>query len=314
MPNGAMPMPARTLLQKLSVAEAPAWASYLPAGMQEQFSKKPHVSHEPHEHPPAQKKPVAGEIWEMSQDPKGCRELQQAMERNRNSELLESVGHELVGHVAESIRCPYANHVLQLYITMARSEKLQFVLDELLSCPGGVEFAAKHKFGCRVVQRLMEHLPPAQAEELAEAILGAILDLGRHPYGNYVLQNLLEHGTSDQKKRLALGIQHAIAPMCQDHFGSAVVSTALCKLASEDMLQLSRSILHAPGLLVFLAHSRHGHTTVRHILCGVEGAELSLAQELLEAEVASLQASRYGRAVVGWLQDSRSFNLRNGSR
>jgi len=307
MPNGAMPMPARTLLQKLSVAEAPAWASYLPAGMQEQLSKKPD------EHPPAQKKPMAGLIWEMSQDSKGCRELQQAMERHPNSELLESVGNELVGHVAESMRCPYANHVLQLYITMARPEKLEFVLHELLSSPGGVEFAARHKFGCRIVQRLMEHLLPAQehlltaqAEELFEAILGATLDLGRHPYGNYVVQNLLEHGTSDQKKRLALGIQRSIAPMCQDHFGSAVVSAALCKLANEDKLQLTHSILHAPGLLVFLAHSRHGHTTVRHILCGVEGAELSLAQELLQAEVASLQASRYGRAVVGWLQESRS--------
>eukprot|EP00930_Biecheleria_cincta_P017104 TRINITY_DN13690_c0_g1_i2.p3 TRINITY_DN13690_c0_g1~~TRINITY_DN13690_c0_g1_i2.p3 ORF type:complete len:101 (-),score=8.77 TRINITY_DN13690_c0_g1_i2:285-587(-) len=100
--------------------------------------------------------------------------------------------------------------------------------------------------------------------------------------------------------------------MCQDRFGSAVVSTALCRLAREDMLQLARSILHAPVLLVFLAHSRHGHITVRHILCSVEGAELSLAQRLLQAEIASLRASRYGRAVVGWLQESRSFQLHNG--
>lgn len=317
MLNGSVPMPARTLLQKLSVSESPAWASYLPTGIKEQLLQKTHQDVS------AKEESMVGRIWEIAQDPKGCRELQQAMEqameRKSNLELLESVGNELVSHVLEAMRCPYANHVLQLYITVAGPGKLSFVLDELLSSPGSIQVAAKHKFGCRVVQRLMEHLPRGRAEELADAILEDVLSLGRHPYGNYVLQNLLEHGTSHQKRRLAQEIQSEIAPMCQDHFGSAVISTALAKLAKEDMLPLAHSILHAPGLLVFLAHSRHGHATVRHILSGVKGAELSLAQELLQAEVASLQASRFGRIVIGWLKESRSVNsgsgasVRNGS-
>jgi mRNA-binding protein PUF3 len=247
---------------------------------------------------------MAGQIWAMSQDPKGCREVQQAMERNPEPELLQNVGNEFVGHVAQAMRCPYANHVLQMYISVAKPEKLSFILDETMSCPGGVLFAAKHKFGCRIVQRLVERLLPVEADELAEAILGDVLGLSRHPYGNYVLQNLIEHGTSNQRAQLAQEIQRGIVPICQDHFGSAVVSSALSKMTREDMLPVAHSILHASGLLVFLAHSRHGHTTVRNILRSVEGAELSLARELLQAEVASLQASRYGRTVVGWLEES----------
>lgn len=300
-----MPMPARTLLQRLSTTDSPAWASYAPKQLREQVAPTAPGNRRSHQ------ESIAGQIWAMSQDPKGCREVQEAMEQNPDLELLESVANELAGHVVEAMRCPYANHVLQLYITMARPESVSFVLDELLSCSGGIEFAAKHKFGCRVVQRLVEHLPPARVDELAAAILRDVLSFGRHPYGNYVLQNLLEHGTPHQRVRLAQEIQSQIAPMCQDHFGSAVVSSALSKLPREDMLPLAQSILHTQDLLVFLAHSRHGHTTVRYILRSLEGAELSLAQELLQAEIASLQASRFGRTVVGWLQESRSANSGN---
>eukprot|EP00913_Durusdinium_trenchii_P035379 g33108.t1 len=100
------------------------------------------------------------------------------------------------------MRCPHANHVLQKCITCSRPQDCQFIVDEIMACNGFVELAARHKYGCRIIQRLLERCP-LQVERIAAAILSDVSGIARHPYGNYVLQNLLEHGTPAHRHRLA---------------------------------------------------------------------------------------------------------------
>jgi Pumilio-family RNA binding repeat len=54
---------------------------------------------------------------------------------------------------------------------------------------------SQHSYGCRVVQRLLEHCTVAAAKEavLREVLANALL-LAQDTFGNYVIQHILERG------------------------------------------------------------------------------------------------------------------------
>ncbi|CAE7552499.1 APUM1 [Symbiodinium pilosum] len=243
---------------------------------------------------------LTGRVWELSQDSKGCRDVQLAIEQ-ATDDFRRVLVAEVAGHVLDAMRCPHANHVLQKCITSSRPPDCQFIIDEIMACSGFVELAARHKYGCRIIQRLLERCSPAQVESVAAAILSDVSGIARHPYGNYVLQNLLEHGTPAHRHRLAQELKKEIVPICQDSFGSAVIAAALSQLCKEDAISLAQAIVQEQGLLTFMAHARHGHAAVRLLLQALDGSDLAKARELLCAELPSLKVSRYGRIVASWL-------------
>ncbi|CAJ1459953.1 unnamed protein product, partial [Effrenium voratum] len=243
---------------------------------------------------------LAGRVWELSQDSKGCREVQTALEAASEDVRVALVA-EIAGHVLDAMRCPHANHVLQKCITCSRPQHCQFIIEEIMTCKGFVELASRHKYGCRIIQRLLERCSGGQVEGIAAAILSDVGGISRHPYGNYVLQNLLEHGTPAHRRKLAQELVREIVPICQDSFGSAVVAAALSQLCKEDAITVARAVVQEPGLLTFMAHARHGHSAVRLILQALDGSDLAKARELLLAELPSLKVSRYGRVVASWL-------------
>ena len=56
----------------------------------------------------------------------------------------------------------------------------------------GVSIAARHKYGCRVLQRLLEHARHDQLNGLVDALLAKAIPLSRHYFATYVMQHILE--------------------------------------------------------------------------------------------------------------------------
>jgi len=202
---------------------------------------------------------------------------------------------ELRGHVVEALRSPHANFVLQKCVATLEPEALQFVIDEI-AC-GSAEKAAKHKFGCRVFQRLIERCPAAQVSELVDAVIADFTAVSRHPYGNYVMQHLLEHATFEQRHRLSQLVESDVRGLAADAFGVTVVSGVLSKAPREGQVRVARALLREQGLLMFVACSRHGHVAATRTLQVLEGAEREEVRRMLLVEEATLRASRFGRSV-----------------
>eukprot|EP00435_Cladocopium_sp_Y103_P035409 s456_g9.t1 len=326
--------PLRALVERINVNDDPAWAACMSpdiirAERAERSARETNAREIPREIPSARAElprllgarssilevpaehqtsggccghlQLTGRVWELSQDAKGCRDVQRAIEEAADNVTRSRLVAELAGHVLDAMRCPHANHVLQKCITCSRPQDCQFIVDEIMACHGFAELAARHKFGCRIIQRLVEQCPQ-QVEGMASAILSDVSSIARHPYGNYVLQNLLEHGSPSQRRRLAEELILNVAPICQDSFGSAVVASALTKLSQEDTMSLAKAIVQEDGLLTFMAHARHGHAAVRLILQALDGPNRAKARDLLCAELPSLKVSRYGRVVAGWIE------------
>jgi len=116
---------------------------------------------------------------------------------------LAAMGKELEGHFWEAIECKNANHVFQKYIARMRPRYVQFIIDELMSWPYGVWYAARHPFGCRIILRLLEHGSQEQVQALVAQICSSIWDLCAHRYANHVVRRLLESGRSEDHVAVA---------------------------------------------------------------------------------------------------------------
>lgn len=247
---------------------------------------------------------VAGRVWRLSQNARGSREVQHAMETASSEDARVRLASELRGHISEALRCPHANHVLQKCIECLSPHNTQFIIDELMARPGSISYAARHKYGCRIVQRLLESCLPQQVSGLIETLLADAFQIARHPYGNYVMQHLLVYGTADQKCRLGTVLAENAAAMGQDDYGSAVMTAAMIYSCLEQQKLLARAIVRASGLLLSMALARHGSGAARVALQVLEGPERQEAQQQLMAEIRSLRSSSYSRGIAALLEAS----------
>jgi len=222
-----------------------------------------------------------GHVWLLSQDPKGCRVVQEAMETASSDVLRAELGSELRGQVVKAMRCPHANHVVQKYISVARPEQSQFIVDELLERSGLVAQAVRHRYGCRVLQQLLKFCTPCQLQEIVEQILDDAIPFSCHSFGNFVMQCLAECGTENQRHRLIRELERNIHRVCGCSPGRSVVSSALQYGEENDRMWLARAILQEPNLLLALARWRHGSAPVAFMLQALTIREREEARRIL---------------------------------
>merc|ERR1712070_1226839 len=95
---------------------------------------------------------LVGSVPDLAFDASACRVVQKALEFAEEEEVV-ALGLELQGRVREAIRSPHANHVVQKLVEVLPLPSLSFVAEEMLGA--GPEIA-RHRYGCRVLCRLVE--------------------------------------------------------------------------------------------------------------------------------------------------------------
>jgi pumilio RNA-binding family len=227
--------------------------------------------------------------------------VQHALEVAKEDERM-AITMELHGHVWDAMRCPHANYVLQKSIALQSPLASQFVIDEIMKKgERAIAQAARHKYGCRIIQRLLEHCSGEQTSCLVEALLADAVTTSRHPYGNYVMQHLLDCGTNDQRSALIRKLEQHAPVIGADEYACAVIGKAMACGQRDDQVALARALAHAPETISFMARTRHGHVAARLVLQALEGSEHDQAKCQIRADAATLRSSRYGRMLVASL-------------
>jgi len=309
-PSGRQTFPMIVLLGRLEQGAAAPWSSFLPdhlrpkgvtAKVFEQTASKD-VRAKSSQESKAQKSEYAplgiqviGKVWEYSQDPIGCREVQHAIE-TADANTLAGIAAELHDHVWDATCCPHANHVLQRCIAALFPEDLQFIVDVLTKERLAVQ-AARHKYGCRIVQRLIEHCSSVQIEGLLRSLLAEVPLVSCHAYGNYVMQHILQH--SPLQSEVCQALEEHLNALSSDQYGAAVVSCAMTSASRPSRLSLARAILKEPSVLIRLACSRHGHPAAREVVEVLDSPDRMEALRILGTNQTRLLRSRYGRIVAG---------------
>lgn len=246
---------------------------------------------------------ILGSVWRLSREADGCRQVQTAFEECQDEENKSLLMDEIRGHVWEGLRCPHANHVLQKCVLISRPEASQFIIDELVGGGGagtGVTQAARHRFGCRVVERLIERCEAHQLQGLIAELLPDTLGLSTHQFGNYVVQHVLQYGSPEQQRLVSAHLGDALHVVGSDCHGCAVLAKALMHGSKDMRSALARKISNSEGLTPLMARTRHGHVAVKLTLQLLEDfpdAMMRVRREL-EANMHLFRNSRYGRFVA----------------
>jgi hypothetical protein len=221
--------------------------------------------------------------------------VQAAIEDANSDQTRMEITSELQGHVWQALECPHANYVLQKCISAVPPHALHFVVDEIMCRSDGAIRAAQDRFGCRIIQRLLENCNPMQVSDLAHALLDKAKLLAPHAFGNYVLQHLLVYGTDDQRHRLLMFIQQNVQELSFDQYAASVVAKALRVAPTENVDFLVHSLLSKSCLLSRLAICRHGSLVVKSILEQANSKHQEEVVNKLRSERALLRSTNCAR-------------------
>lgn len=230
----------------------------------------------------------------------GTRVVQAAIDHAETERLMAFI-EGFHGHVLQLLESHHGNHVLQkmIEVVSGASENMKFILEELARYPGGWSAVVKHVFGCRVVQRIIEHCPEDATACIVDAVEAEAGICVKHPYANYVMQSVIEHGTPNQKFRMVSAVIHlGIINLAQSHIASNVVEKAFDHGDEKCKQAMCAAILKHPGAIVGMACNRWGSCTVKRIVDARQALGESLYTNVMQqllAGVHVLRPSKHGK-------------------
>jgi pumilio RNA-binding family len=166
---------------------------------------------------------------------------------------------------------------------------------------------AMHCYGCRVVQRVLEHCLPAQTKGILEELVQNLLSLFRDQYGNYVVQHILEHGRPVDRERILDLVKQMPLELSCHKFASNVVEKGLLLGDARERSVIIRAIIgdpREPQRLQMMVRDRFANYVVQRLL---DVAEQSQKEEVFwilkdAATVTQLKKTSYGKHILGKLE------------
>jgi pumilio RNA-binding family len=185
---------------------------------------------------------LEGEMLQLSLQMYGCRVVQKALEALDEDDLPRLL-REFHHNVLSCIHDQNGNHVIQKCIEVLNSradkalqmgdthrasflsEQIDFVIDDVLvntlslSC---------HPYGCRVLQRILEHCNEQKKTAVLDELLKCHKRLLDDQYGNYVIQHVLQFGREkDRDSILQIIVENGLLDLSRQKFASNVVEKLL---------------------------------------------------------------------------------------
>ncbi|KAJ6850913.1 pumilio-like protein 1-like [Iris pallida] len=167
---------------------------------------------------------LTGHVLTLSLQMYGCRVIQKAIEVVDLDQQTKMVA-ELDGHIMRCVRDQNGNHVIQKCIECIPQDAIQFIVSSFYD---QVVLLSTHPYGCRVIQRVLEHCDDPKTQQIMmDEILPSVCMLAQDQYGNYVVQHVLEHGKPHERTIIIKKLAGQIVQMSQQKFASNVVEKCL---------------------------------------------------------------------------------------
>jgi len=238
---------------------------------------------------------LVGGVRRLAMDGAGCRVVQRALEVADLATAAQLV-QDLRGHVLDLVHSPHGNYVVQKVVEVLPPGPADFVARELRGCAAEM---ARHRFGCRVIIRLMEYCADTLSNEgraaLVEELLAEVGGLCRHSFGHHVVKAVLEHAHPAQRQRVLAFLCAGAADKAQERFHSYVVEAAL---EGEEAERLAHALLgDTPENVISLSRTRYGSNIMR-LLLRRPGAVSQKALDLLRTAAPRLRQSPGGSRLL----------------
>jgi hypothetical protein len=242
---------------------------------------------------------LLGCVFSASLEPHGCRIVQAALEFASSTER-EALASELRLHVREAICSPHANFVIQKVIEVLPVASASFIAEELATVAAD---SARHRFGCRILCRLVEHhlcggaTSPSTSCLVDELLLEADR-LITNSYARHVMEMVLEHGNHEHKHKIAKTIRRNAFSTAKNRNGSYVMEKALSMCSVEDAQSIASELLSNPASFHVLVMHECGCHVVKAIMRLHSCDHSKRAKDLVMADGESVKTSKHGRQLL----------------
>lgn len=167
------------------------------------------------------------------------------------------------GHVCAAVESEHANHVIQKIVQVFRPQQVEFVAHEIHDI---VEDVARHRYGCRILQRLVEH-PNDASRILVEKVLPDVKDLSLHKFGCFVVSALIEHADiKQQKKLIADSVSNNLDAFIENRYARTVLLNVLQLGMAEDRSRVAQEIMSNPHRVAAIAKGKNGKSLIPEVL------------------------------------------------
>jgi hypothetical protein len=198
---------------------------------------------------------VRGFVQQLSFESAGCRTVQLALEVAETDVAVE-LALELRGRVLEAITSPHGNYVIQKMCQVLPAAHSNFILEEIR---GNVAIVARHRYGCRILCRIVEHLAlEPSVVTIVDELLTEAGDLCRHSFAHHVLQSVLEHSPGRQQQMIVDALCADLHRNVRSRNAVFVIQKVLGHSAAPDLRHLVAGLLSGgPCGLAILARNRN---------------------------------------------------------
>jgi len=240
---------------------------------------------------------LKGNMSRLTFECSGCRVVQLALQVASQNDAAD-LATELHGYVRRALASPYGNYVIQKVVTELPGFHASFVARELI---GIAAEAARHRYGCRIICRLLEH---SAADQDTVAVVGEVLqevgDLCRHNFGHHVIQSILEHGLPQQVHRIAASLLSELRRNSRNRNAIYVLERALIHCSNDDKQIIASCLVRNPSDFVALAENQLSFNVARAVI-QLPGETSQYVHNMLQHDpelVHRLQMSKYGSRVM----------------
>jgi pumilio RNA-binding family len=252
---------------------------------------------------------VRGNVLNLTLQMYGCRVIQKALEAV-DKELQVELIKELEENVLKCVKDQNGNHVIQKVIERVDPSHLGFIIDAFLkSDPSPVFSLSTHPYGCRVIQRVLEHCNEEQKRPILDELHKNMKTLVADQYGNYVVQHIMEHGSTEDRVRIVEEMKGDVLRFSQHKFASNVIEKCLLCGTAEDKAILIEEALalnahsdsQSPALLVMMK-DQFANYVVQKMLDVADSQHRRRLMMAIKPHVPSLRKYNYGKHIIAKLE------------
>uniref|UniRef100_A0ACD5YB98 Uncharacterized protein n=2 Tax=Avena sativa TaxID=4498 RepID=A0ACD5YB98_AVESA len=241
---------------------------------------------------------LAGHVLPLSLQMYGCRVIQKALEVMELDQKIDLV-RELDGNIMRCVRDQNGNHVIQKCIECVPTSHIGFVVSAFR---GQVASLSMHPYGCRVIQRVLEHCGgDPQGQCIIDEILQSACILAQDQYGNYVTQHVLEKGTSNERAQIISKLAGQVVTMSQNKFASNVIERCFQHgdIAERDLL-IREIVEQTDGndSLLAMMKDQYANYVVQKILETCNDQQRELLVSRVKGHLQALRKYTYGKHIA----------------
>ncbi|TEB35914.1 ARM repeat-containing protein [Coprinellus micaceus] len=250
---------------------------------------------------------LKGHMRELSLHIYGCRVVQKLLDVATSAQQAEIVK-ELEPHVPECVHSAHGNHVVQKILEVVPPTYLNFVS----VFRGRVINIARHTYGCRVIQRCFQHLPPQQAQPLLTEFMEYAFDMITDQFGNYVIQYLLESGRPSERNYIVSLMRGNIVPFSLHKHASNVCERAFIYTPEKIRQDLIDELLvldhnHFPRGIHALVHDQYGNYVLQRAVEQAHGLQKDYLMSVISQQLRNVRVGPIGDQCVKYLAVDRAL-------